>query len=168
MDYPRIDYATVLRAEPACNRVQYLVENQDKCAPLPTTELSFNQGCDIFVNVDNGQCTVGALISICNSPNTTRFIECVWNCTYLFTDITKHLEWTDGQFCLDYKLRDFLWKTTLYYGEQEFQTDIDQTKLKGLKLSSAFDEHHLHFINYYAEKDGKVIFLANDKDIHVG
>ena len=89
-------------------------------------------------------------------------------CTYLFSDITKHLELKDNYFSFDYKLRDFLWNLTLYYGDQEFQADIDQTKLKGIKLLSVFDEHHLHFINYFAEKEGEVIFLANDKDIHRG
>lgn len=168
VDYPEIDYATIFRAMPVCKRVKYLVENQDKCAPQPATELSFKHGCNFIVNTDKGQCTVVALVTICDSPNTTRYMECTWQCTYLFSDITKHLELKDNYFSFDYKLRDFLWNLTLYYGDQEFQADIDQTKLKGIKLLSVFDEHHLHFINYFAEKEGEVIFLANDKDIHRG
>lgn len=168
VDYPEIDYATIFRAKPLYNRVKYLVENQDKCFPQTTTELSFNLGCDFIINMDNGQCTVVASISICDSLNTTRFIECVWNCTYQFSDITKHLDSTDSMFSIDYKLRDFLWNLTLYYGDQEFQTDIDKTKLKGIRLSSVFDEHHLHFIRYFAEKDGQAYFIAFDKDIHKG
>ena len=168
VDYPEIDFATIFRAKPLYNRVKYLVENQDKCSPQPTTELSFNLGCDFIINMENGRCTVVASVSICDSPNATRFIECVWNSTFLFSDITKHLELNGGEFSFDYKLRDLLWNMTLYYGEQEFQLDIDKTKLKGIKLSSLFDEHHLHFIRYLAEKDGHLLFLAYDKDIHLG
>ena len=168
VEFPEIDYATVFREPPVCRRVGFVVENQDKCCPQPTTELSFNQGCDILINTEKGQCLVAAVVTICDSPNTTRYIKCAWNCTYLFTDITKHLELTDNDFSFDCQLRDFLWNLTLSYGEQEFQTDIDQTKLKAIKLSCAFDEHHLHFIRYFAEKGDNLIFLAYDKDIHRG
>lgn len=166
VNYPEIDYATIFRTKPQYSRIKFDVENQDACDLQPHTELSFNQGCDICINPDEGRCTVMARVSICDSPNTTRYMDCIWRCDYLFTDITNHLEVADGTFSFDYKLRDFLWNLTLYYGEQDFQSDIDQTKLKGIKLTSVFDEHHLQFIRYFLEVGDNVRFLACDKDIH--
>ncbi len=166
VEFPELDPTSLFRAKPVCQRLQYVAENQEQCHPQPHTELSYNMTCDILVNYDNGTCTTLSMIEVCDSPNQVRFLSMKWECTFYFKDIISNIEVSEHSFCFDYKLRDLLWQFSLYLGECEFQGDIDTTALRGIKLSSVYDEHHMHFVRYFLEKDGAIAFVAKDEDIH--
>ena len=166
VSFPEIEPIGFFKSKPTSKRICFNAENQERCHPQPNTELSYNMGCDILINYEAGYCKTRAMLAVYDSPNKVRYLEMRWECTFPFSDISSNIELTDTSFCFDYQLRNLLWQLTLYMGEQEFSYEIDQTNLRGIKISCVYDEQHLYFIRYFREKDGQVTLLAKDSDIH--